>query len=336
MKTKHKRKAVLALLFLSVLILVFASLFIGNFKISFSEFFEFIKGKLSGTQYSANIEAVLVNIRFKRIIAALVVGAALSVSGLVYQTVFSNNMVSPDLLGVSSSAACGAAMAIVLGFSPNVSFFSSFVFSVLAVILTGFLSKLLKGKNNLLLAGIIVAGFAKSGLGLLKYVADSENGELESIVYWELGSLAKVTWEQMLIAIPITVLIIAVLFLMRRRISCLIFGQSSSLLGIYTSIERIIAIALASLLVSLCTAMCGVISWVSLIVPIAACELTRSGDIADNILVSSLLGAFFLLASDNVARAATTSEIPLSILTGTAGLIIFCVAVFSRREKRKL
>jgi iron complex transport system permease protein len=186
------------------------------------------------------------------------------------------------------------------------------------------------------MAGIIVAGFAKSGLGLLKYFADSENGELESIVYWELGSLAKVSWEQVAVIAPLIIGIFAVLFLIRRRLTCLAFGESAGLLGIHVSGERVIAIALASLLVSLSTAICGIISWVSLIIPIAASELTGSGSFSDNLTITALLGSVFLLISDTVARTSTTSEIPISIITGTAGLIVFCIAVFSKKERHRI
>lgn len=336
MVASKKRSIILSILLFLLVGLFFLSLCIGNYKITLDALFTYFQQKLHGATYDQGLEAVLVNIRLARIVAAICVGAALSVSGLVYQTVFFNNMVSPDLLGVSSAAACGAAVAIVCGLPANASFLVSFVFSVLAVALSGGISKFLKRKDSLLLSGIIVAGFAKSALGLIKYLADSENGELESIVYWELGSLAKVSWEQLAIVFPAIVLILSVLFLLKRRISCLVFGQGAQLLGIHFHLERVLVIALASFLVSLSTAMCGVISWVSLIIPLAAAELTGSGSIHDNMVITGLLGSVFLLMADNIARAATTSEIPISIMTGAAGLIVFCVAVFSRRKKHTL
>ena len=181
------------------------------------------------------------------------------------------------------------------------------------------------------MAGIVIAGFAKSGIGLLKYFADSENGELESIVYWELGSLAKVSWTQVALILPFIICVIIVLYLMRYRISCLSFGENATLLGIHVLYERVIAISLASLLVSLSTAVCGIVSWVSLIIPIASSEITRSGSLSDNLIITTLLGSVFLLISDDIARASTTSEIPISIMTGAAGLIIFCVSIFFKK-----
>lgn len=334
MKPKQK-KAILTTLSVVLVILVTCSLCIGNYKISFASLVELLHNKMVGSSYDTVIESILLNIRLVRIIAAITVGAALATSGLVYQTVFSNNMVSPDLLGVSSSAACGAAIAILLGLPKQMNFIFSFAFSIVAIVLTGVVSKLLHRKDGLLLAGIIIAGFAKSGLGLLKYIADSENGELESIVYWEMGSMAKVSWKELGIVQPLIIIIIIVIYFSRRRISCLVFGESASLLGVCVSIEKICAIAGASLLVSLSTSMCGVISWVSLIIPIASAQLTRSGSITDNIGVTALLGGIFLLISDDICRTATASEIPISIMTGAAGLIVFCVSVFSKKGRKK-
>lgn len=316
--------------------LMVASLFIGNYEITFHDLRDYLESKLSGGAYNTSMEAILVNIRLPRMIASVVIGAALSVAGLVYQSVFSNNMVSPDLLGVSSSAACGAAIAILLGFSKYMRFASSFALSLFAIILTMFLSKLLKRKDSLLLSGIITAGFARSALGLLKYLADAENGELESIVYWELGSLAKITWSDLLMITPIIAILLVILYLFRRRICCLSLGRTATLLGIRVSVESILAIALSSLLVSLSTALCGVISWVGLIIPIGAADMTQRGDIVHNFAVTALLGSVFLLICDNIARSATSAEIPISIMTGAAGLIIFCVSIFRTKRGQKL
>ncbi|MBE7064232.1 MAG: iron ABC transporter permease [Ruminococcaceae bacterium] len=333
----NKRKNIVFVSLIILIILTAAiSLCIGNFKITPSDLFQYVSAKISGSEYDSSTEAVLLNIRLVRVVAAMVCGAALAVSGAVYQTVFSNNMVSPDLLGVSSSAACGASVAIVLGLSARMNFVVAFLFSIGAFALTGIVSKILKRRDSLLLSGIIVAGFARSGLGLLKYLADSENGQLESIVYWELGSLAKVSWEDIYIIVPFIIVIIAGLYVMRWHIGALVFGEQANLLGVRVKVEKMTAVVLSSLLVALTTAVCGVISWISLIIPLASSELTKSGSIVDNLSISAMLGALFLLVSDDIARAATTSEIPISIMTGAAGLIVFCVCIISgKAEKAK-
>ena len=146
----------------------------------------------------------------------------------------------------------------------------------------------------------------------------------------------KQQWKAWIYLAPAIALLLVVLYLLRRRICCLSLGQSAALLGINVPVERIVAIALSSLLVSLATALCGVISWVGLIVPIGAADITQKGDVVHNYAATALLGAAFLLICDNVARAATTAEIPISIMTGAAGLIIFCVSIFRARGGKRL
>lgn len=336
MRNRVGKNTLFIILIVILVALALVSICIGHYQISFGEFFEYLSSKISGNEYDGTIETVLLNLRLPRVIAAIVFGAALAVAGLVYQNVFSNNMVSPDLLGVSSSAACGAAIAIIMGASKYMSFFCSFFFSIAAIIATTLLSNLLRRKERLLLAGIIVAGFARSGLGLLKYIADPENGQLESIVYWEMGSLSKVTWLDLSVIVPIVLVILVLLFCLRRRINCLALKKNAALLGINVPLERVLTIALSSLLVSLSTAVCGVISWIGLIIPIAAADLTKSGSIEDNFAVTGLVGAIFLLMTDGTARAVTSAEIPISIMTGATGLIIFVISIFVRKEKETI
>jgi len=157
MVSTARKKVVFVVLAILIVTAAAVSLFIGNYSITPGDLLEYFSDKISGGAYDKGIEAVIVNIRAVRIVAALVCGAALAVSGCVYQTVFSNNMVSPDLLGVSSSAACGASVAIVLGLSARMNFVVAFLFSLAAFVLTGLVSKILKRKESLLLAGIIVA-----------------------------------------------------------------------------------------------------------------------------------------------------------------------------------
>ena len=329
---KRRRTVVFCSLIAILAGLVITAVFVGDYKVTISDFFGYVSAKITGSAYDGRMETVLINLRLPRIIAAIVFGAALSVAGLVYQNVFTNNMISPDLLGASSSAACGAALSIILGFSKGLGFFGAFVFSVFSIVATNLLSKLLNRKDSLLIAGIIVGGIARSCLGLLKYLADPENGQLESIVYWEMGSLSKVHWEELRSIAVITLLIIALLFLLRRRICCLTFGRFAELLGIKYTFERAFVIIAASLLVALTTSVCGVISWVGLIVPILSADLTKSGSFEDNIVTTGLVGSVFLLFSDTLIRLISSSEIPISIMTGAGGLIVFVISVFAERR----
>lgn len=317
----------------AVLLLLFlAALCTGNYRLSPGEAVKIVFGRLTGNTSEKAGESVLLNIRLLRAFLAVAAGASLAVAGSVYQAVFHNRMVSPDLLGVSSAAACGAAAGIELG-AAKFSFLTAFLASVAALCLTGLFSTLLRDrKGGLLISGLVVGGFARSLLGLFKYLADAENGELESIIRWELGSLAKASWQDFFIALPLFIAIILVLLLFRRRIGILELEELADLTGVHFGIERAAAVAAASLLVALITSLCGVISWVALVVPMTAAQLRRGDGFAGSVAVSALLGSIFLLGADTAARALTQSEIPISIMTGALGILLFAVSLISGRR----
>ena len=140
-----------------------------------------------------SMETILFVIRIPRILAAILIGASLSVSGAVYQSVFKNPLVSPDLLGVSSGATVGAAAAILLGFSMSGRQLCAFAGGITAVLLALAIPKILRNSSSmmLVLAGIIVGGFMSSLLGIMKFVAE-EQTELSAIVFWQMGSLSSI------------------------------------------------------------------------------------------------------------------------------------------------
>lgn len=316
----------------TLLILFLAALCTGNYRLTLGEIFKIVSGRLTGNASGSAGESVLLNIRLLRAFLAVAVGASLAVAGSVYQVVFHNRTVSPDLLGVSSAAACGAAAGIELG-APKFSFLAAFLASVAALCLTGLFSTLLRDrKGGLLISGLVVGGFARSLLGLLKFLADSESGELESIVRWELGSLSKASWQDFLIVLPLLAAIILAILLFRRRIGILELEELADLTGVHSDIERAAAITASSLLVALVTALCGVISWVALVVPMTAAQLRRGDGFAGSVAVSALLGSIFLLGADTAARALTQSEIPISIMTGALGILLFTASLISGRR----
>lgn len=163
--------------------------------------------------WSALDETVLLNIRMPRIIAAIIVGISLAISGASYQSVFQNPLISPDILGVSSGACVGAAIAILLHLSRPYIMIFAFVIGVLTVILTMTIPRILKSESNmmLVLSGIIVGGLASSVMGIIKYVADSQS-ELPQIVYWTMGSLDDISYKEIILAlIPISLCVIVLI-----------------------------------------------------------------------------------------------------------------------------
>jgi iron complex transport system permease protein len=168
---------------------------------------------------------IIFNLRLPRVIAAILVGASLAIAGVVYQGIFRNPLVSPDILGVSNGACVGAALAILVGSSMLGIQTFAFVGGLVAVILTMNLPRLIQRDSTivLVLSGIIVSGFMMATLGLLKYLADPET-QLADIVYWQLGSLTKSNYDNLLILSPIILLTTLGLFLMRWRINVLSLG----------------------------------------------------------------------------------------------------------------
>ena len=257
---------------------------------------------------------------------------ALSVSGLVYQEIFNNKLVSPDLLGVSSGASVGASLAIVLGFSGFVISGFSFIFGLLTMILTLLISKLFKSSSSvyLLLAGVIVGGFMSSATGLFKYLATSDR-QLAEITFWLLGSFQSSTYSSVLILLPIVLIGVTVIFLLRWRINILALGQNEATsVGVNYRLLRIVIIVCSTLLTAGTVAISGVIGWIGLVVPHIA-RLLVGRNAKSSVPISLIFGGCFMIVVDIISRSFTSTEIPLSVVTGFLGTPIFLVMLYMKR-----
>jgi iron complex transport system permease protein len=278
-------------------------------------------------------KTILFDIRLPRVLAASLTGAALSLSGLAFQNIFKNYLAGPNILGVTSGSAFGAVLAILLfsSFNPYTVQTLSFVFGLIAVFLAYRLSKLVEGGIvGLLLAGMAVSAFFSSLVGLAKYMADPYD-KLPTIVFWLLGSLAGVRWETLqFFAVPLLIGIIG-LIAMRWIFNVLSLGdEEAKALGVDVKVYRGIIITLAALAISATTAIAGTIGWVGLVSPHIA-RLLVGYDNRKLVLASALVGAILLLACDDFARTATSSELPLGVITSLVGAPIL-VALLARRE----
>ena len=186
-----------------------ASLVIGRFFIPINEVINILSSKflVLPITWDASMYNVVMEIRLPRVLGAIAVGIALAVSGAAYQGVFRNDLVSPDLLGVSHGASVGACIGILLHLSLYGVAILAFMGGIFAVCLTLLLPKLIQNQSRivLVLCGIIISGFMAAIIGLLKYIADPDT-ELQDIVYWQLGSLAKVTWDNLFYVLPIIII----------------------------------------------------------------------------------------------------------------------------------
>jgi len=280
----------------------------------------------SSTASATNLDTVVFNIRLPRIMAGMLVGAALSAAGAAYQGMFKNPLVSPDILGASAGAGFGACSAIFLSQSVYVIQLSAFLFGLAAVLLACLINKQLDYDPTLglVLGGILISTLFSSGTGAIKYFADS-NDKLPEITFWLMGSLSSINQRDILSVIIPMVIGFTALFLVRWRLNVLAFGEEEArTLGINTRRLRLIVIIGATLITTASVSICGMIGWIGLVVP----HLARSivGPNYRTLLpVTCILGASYLLLVDDLARCLGSVEVPLGILTSLLGVPFFVI-----------
>jgi iron complex transport system permease protein len=311
------------------------ALSVGRYSIPFETVLQFLASKLHlAPKVSPLNENILMNLRLPRVFAALLIGASLAVAGTAFQSVFQNPLVSPDILGVANGAAVGAAAAIIFGFSSIGIQGAAFVMGLFAVIGSLLIQRIFKSQSTLILvlAGIVMSGFMQSVLGLLKYIADPEE-ELPTIVYWQLGSLAKVSWQALLPLLPALFIALFLLFLLRWRLNLLSLSTSELYtLGSRYRLERSLILLLATLLTASSVCLSGTIGWLGLVIPHAA-RLVTGHNNARVVPFAAIFGAVFLVVVDTLARTISVGEIPLSILTGFIGTPLFVWLIVRKRVK---
>ncbi|MGL1931084.1 MAG: iron ABC transporter permease [Desulfotalea sp.] len=270
------------------------------------------------------IQTVVMDVRLPRILAAMLIGGGLSVSGAAFQGVFRNPLVSPYVLGVASGAGFGAALGIVIWNQAFMIQGCAFVSGILAVTAAWFMSKFYKGSGSMIivLAGVIVGAFFQSLLSLVKYMADPDD-KLPVIVYWLMGSLASISMEDLYtVLLPMTICIIFII-LIRWRINVLSFGdEEAKTLGIEAGRLRISLILAVTVITASAVSVSGIVGWVGLVVPHLA-RMLVGPDYMKLIPTSLALGACYLVFIDGLARNISAAEIPLGILTATVGAPFF-------------
>lgn len=267
---------------------------------------------------------VVMQIRFPRILAALLVGGGLAIAGASFQGLFRNPLVSPDILGVSSGASVGAALAILL-YAPTVMIqVWAFCFAMVAVGLTYFMSSKVKGNPtlSLILAGIAIESLFMALLSLIEYVANPQN-QLPAIIYWLMGSLNAVTMGDLAVAAIPMLAGIVILLLIRWRINVVAMGEEEAMaLGVDTKKLRAIIVVCCTVVTAAAVCISGTIGWVGLVIPHIGRMLVGPNH---KVLlpVSVLLGASYLLIIDDIVRTAASIEIPIGILTAIIGAPFF-------------
>lgn len=325
MSPNYQRKMII---FLAIIlsIMFFGLICVGRYSISPLEALQIILAAIRGNTDALNPQqvSVVLNIRLPRILMGILVGSGLAVAGTSYQAIFGNPLVSPDILGVSSGAGFGAALAILLSAGTVTIQGTSLMFGLLAVGMVLYIAKI---KNHtelfmLVLSGVIIKSLFEALISLIKYVADPED-KLPAITVWLVGSLASTSYRDVLIAtIVIVPCFIAMMFL-RWKLNLLSLDEEEARsLGINVKQLRLVVIVIATLITGVTVSICGVIGWIGLVIPHVA-RMLLGNDHRTLLPASALLGAIYLLLIDTIARTATAAEIPLSILTAIIGAPFF-------------
>ena len=275
---------------------------------------------------------LVLRVRLPRALAALLIGASYGGTGTAFQAIFKNPLVDSNILGVTSGAGFGAALALLLMRSGWQVQIFAFAFGLVAVGLAFFGSRLYKSSPLLVLTlmGILVGSLFGSLTALLKYMADPLD-TLPAITFWLLGSLSSITWTDLPALVVITILGLAFLWLIRWRLNVLSLGDAEArALGINPTRAKLWIIIASTLMTAAAVSVSGVIGWVGLVIPHAG-RLLVGPDHKRLMPASILLGASFLLLIDNIARTVLPGEIPLGVLTGLVGVPV--LALLLRRGR---
>ncbi len=333
-KRYARRFAVLGAVFLAVLL---GSLLLGRYALSPGQLLHMLWTKVTGgaADWPLSDDKVVFAVRLPRVAAAALVGAALAVSGAAYQGMFRNPMVSPDILGASTGAGFGAAVAILLGAGYFGISAAAFCCGLLAVAAAWLVSRLSRTNQTvaLILAGMMISSLFSAGTSFVKLVADTQQ-QLPAITYWLMGSLSSVKDTDVLfLSIPVTLGVVPLLAL-RWRMNLLTLGEEEAQsMGVNTRRLRGTVIVCATLLTSASVAVSGMIGWVGLVIP-QFCRMLFGYDYRRLIPAGALFGASFLLIVDDIARLVTTGELPLGILTAFVGAPLFVYLIVTGGGRR--
>jgi iron complex transport system permease protein len=316
-----------ALGLVALLVAVAVAFSVGKYPIAPGELAAILWSRIAGREHGlpTAAEAVVFNVRGPRVLAALLVGAALAGAGAAYQSLFRNPLVSPDILGVSAGAALGAVLGIFFSRDVLTIQLLAFAFGLAAVGAAYSIAAALRAHDAVLvlvLAGVVIGALAGAFVALLKYLADPYN-QLPAITYWLLGSLAATNAGDVLSILPAVLVGLATLWLLRWRLDVLSLGdEEAASLGVRAGRIRAVAVGAATLATAAVVSISGVIGWVGLLVPHFA-RLVVGPGFARLLPTAVLLGAGFLVLVDTLARTVATIEVPLGVLTALVGTPIF-------------
>lgn len=283
-------------------------------------------------------EAYIINyLRLPRSIFGVLVGSSMAIAGALMQGLFRNPLADPGLIGVSSGAALGAAVVIVLGFTlPLAPVLTLPIFAfcggVLATVIVMRLS-MINGRTNIgnmLLAGIAINAIAGSGTGLLVYVANDE--QLRSLTFWTMGSLGSANWDNLPFLAALAFLPAVIGLSLGKTLNAFLLGENEALLlGVPVEKIKYLVIVIVCLIIGTCVSLTGMIGFIGLVVP-HLCRMIFGPDNQKVLLGSLLLGASLLVGADLISRTIVSpAELPIGIVTSLVGGPFFLWLLFQKK-----
>nr|WP_299978012.1 iron ABC transporter permease [Desulfobacula sp.] len=319
---------------LILVLMIFTSLSMGYIHIPLMDIINILIEKIFGNfHFIENTNeiylAVILDVRLPRILTCTAVGAALAVSGGLFQGILLNPLADPYTLGVSAGAAFGASIAILLNLSAAFVSVPAFAFTgacvtLFVVIFLSYSSKNpMSGlsSNNLILSGIIIGAILSAGISFLKFIA---NEQVSVIIFWLMGSFASKTWPDFFAVMIFLVIGLFISIFFARDLNLISLGaKSATSLGVDLKKVTLILLVTGSMLAAISVSVSGIIGFVGLLIP----HMVRFVTGPDNrklIPLSMLAGAFLLLMADTITRAVLPHEIPIGVLTALTGGPVFC------------
>lgn len=346
-RKKRKNAVVIAVLILAVLVLSFVCLFVGSADMSLSDCL-----KALGRNGTNAHNRIIWNIRMPRVMAAIIAGAGLALSGLIMQTCLNNPMASPSTLGVSNAAVFGANLSIIafsggflatgnnpsnwdVGANPYSTSLLAFVFAVISVLMIlGLCSLRSFSPNVVVLAGLALSAVWTAATTFLQYYATDVG--LSAAVVWSFGDLGRATYRTDTIMAIVVAIGFVYFMVMSWQFNALLSGDATArTMGIHVDALRFVSMLLASLITAVCVSFLGVIGFVGIICPHITKKIMGQ-DHRVSIPVTALTGILLLLCADTLSRTiGSGSALPVGAITSLLGAPFFLAIIFSGKENRK-
>ena len=344
---KKRNTAVIAAMLAAVLLMGFACLFAGSSNMSVADALDALAGRGS----AANVR-IIWKIRVPRVLAAIIAGAGLAVSGLIMQTTLNNSMASPSTLGVSNAAVFGANLSIIafaggflstgnnlnsfdVGANPYATSMMAFLFSTLSILLIlGLCTVRAFSPNVVVLSGMAIGSVWTAATTILQFYATDVG--LSAAVIWNFGDLGRATYRTDGIMLAVVTVGMIYFMLMAWKFNALLSGEATAkTMGIHVESLRFTAMLLASVITAVCVSFLGIIGFVGIICPHVTKKLLGQ-DHRVTIPVSCMSGSLLLLLADTLSRSmGSGSALPVGAITSLLGAPFFIAIIFFGKENRR-